>query len=251
MKDLQIAPFAFDFNIGKDTDGRINLTDLWKAAGSPLNKALKDWIRLSSTENFIQTACKFLEVEKSHLIKVQKGKGKVQGTFGHKQIAVEYAQYLDPKLAIAVNEIFFQRIEEEKNPQLAIDRGVETYRKMGKDENWIKLRLTGSIPARNEYTKTIASHGAKNPEDYRECTNAIYQPLYAKDAKGIRENKGLAKHANVRDNMSHIELTAVMLSEELAAKSIQDKNIRGVDKLVAESKRISSIFGKAILEAQR
>ena len=84
---------------------------------------------------FFQSAEKFLNVGKSHIIKTKRGKG--GGTYGVKQVALEYAQYLDPDLAVLVNEVFFQRIEEEKNPDLIAQRYFKAYQRKGKSNEWI------------------------------------------------------------------------------------------------------------------
>jgi len=41
-----------------------------------------------------------------------------------------------------VNEVFFQRLEEEKNPDLIVDRAIATYKRKGKDDKWIHIPVT-------------------------------------------------------------------------------------------------------------
>ena len=125
--------------IETDKDGNVSLTDLWKASGCIPNKEVKDWIRLGSTESYIKSASRFLKVENSHLIKIKRGKG--GGTFAHPHVAIEYAQYLSTDLAVFINNVFFERVEEEKNPQLAVDRAVDTWKRQGKSDKWIDERL--------------------------------------------------------------------------------------------------------------
>jgi len=76
-----------------------------------------------------------LKGKKSNLIKIKRGKG--GGTWSHKTIALRYAQYLSASLASIVNQVFFQRIEEEKNPDLIVDRAITVYKKHGKDDKCI------------------------------------------------------------------------------------------------------------------
>jgi hypothetical protein len=91
----------------------------------------------------VRVASRILNIGISDIIKSKRGKG--GGTYGHKQIAVEYAQYLDEHLAVLVNEVFFQRIEEEKNPDLIADRAIATY-KSGRRRDFIrKSRLRPHI----------------------------------------------------------------------------------------------------------
>lgn len=205
-------------NIGRDGD-LLSLTDLWKAAGSPENKRPIDWQEKESTREYIETlAITFNSAEKA-LLKTRKGRW--GGTYAHKSIALAYAKYLDPALHVLVNEVFFQRIEEEKNPDLIGQRYIKAYKKRGKDNKWISERLK-SIDSRNEFTKTLAAHGVTG-EGYRNCTNAIYEPLYGGTASVVREKKGLIKGQSVRDNMSRVELAAVGLAEALASDEIDKK----------------------------
>lgn len=219
----ELVVFANGVEVRSDKDEFISLTDLFKASGSPANKAVKDWIRLSSTESFIGAVGRMLKVDKSHLIKIKRGKG--GGTYAHKQIALEYAQYADPNLAVAVNQVFFERLEEEKNPEKAIDRGISGYKKQGYSEEWISDRLTGKA-ARLSFCSTLSRHGVTN-KGFGPCTNALYTPLYGGGSEVIREKKNLPAKANPRDHMSQMELSAIRFAENLAADTIERKNLKG------------------------
>lgn len=100
------------------SEDMISLTDLWKEAGSIESKAPKHWLGNDQTKGFIHALCKIQKVTENYLLKIKRGKG--GGTYAHKQIALEYAQYLDERLGVLVNEVFFQRVEEEKNPDLML-----------------------------------------------------------------------------------------------------------------------------------
>lgn len=115
-------------NVGRDGE-MYSLNDLWVIAGSPKNKNPYEWQRLPTSEEFISSACKILNTEKSRIIKSKRGKG--GGTYGVRQVALEYAQYLDADLAVLVNEVFFQRLEEENNPDLIGQRYLKAYQKKG------------------------------------------------------------------------------------------------------------------------
>ena len=216
MSDL--TPFGF--NISREQTGMICLNDIWKAADSPKNKSVTDWMRLDSSKNFIETAIRFLDMGKSHIIKVQRGKGKVQGTFAHQQIALEYAQYLDPKLAIYVNELFL-------NPEVATNHAVAIWEKKGKSKSWIGERMAG-ILNRKQFTDALMMHGVRG-SGFKDCTNGIYTPLWGGGADVVRLKKGLKEKSNTRESMSEIELAAVRLSELLAKESIEKLNAHGND----------------------
>lgn len=233
-------------NIGRDGD-LLSLTDLWKATGSPENKRPIDWQEKESTREYIETlAITFNSAEKA-LLKTRKGRW--GGTYAHKSIALAYAKYLDPALHVLVNEVFFQRIEEEKNPDLIGQRYIKAYKKRGKDNKWISERLK-SIDSRNEFTKTLAAYGVTG-EGYRNCTNAIYEPLYGGTASVVREKKGLIKGQSVRDNMSRVELAAVGLAEALASDEIDKKDIRGNGRCEVASRRASRSVANALIDHKK
>lgn len=148
-----------------------------------------------------------------------------------------------------VNEVFFQRIEEEKNPDLIGQRYINAYKRKGKDNKWISERLK-SIDSRNGFTKTLAMHGVTG-EGYRNCTNAIYEPLYGGTASVVREKKGLIKGQSVRDSMSRVELAAVGLAEALASDEIEKKNINGNGSCEIASRRASRSVANALIEHKK
>lgn len=233
-------------NIGRDGD-LLSLTDLWKAAGSPENKRPIDWQEKESTKEYIETlAITFNSAEKA-LLKTKKGRW--GGTYAHKSIALSYAKYLDPALHVLVNEVFFQRIEEEKNPDLIGQRYIKAYEKRGKSADWTAERLK-SIGTRNMFTRTLAAHGVSG-DGFRNCTNAIYEPLYGGTTNVIRAKKGLSKHQSIRDNMSKVELAAVGLIEALASDEIERKDIQGNADCEITSRRASRTVANALIEHKK
>lgn len=202
----------------------VSLTDLWKEAGSPKNKEPKFWLRQDYTLELIETLSATLNVISNHLLKIKRGKG--GGTYAHKSIALAYAKYLDARLHVLVNEVFFQRIEEEKNPDLIVDRAIDTYKRKGKSDTWITKRIKGKAK-RNEFTSCLSRHGVDSPEGFKKCTNAVYKPLYGGSTAIVRKKKNLPDTANIRDNMSEVELSAVEFIESLSKDNIERQNARG------------------------
>jgi hypothetical protein len=229
--------------IGRDGD-KFSLNDLWILAGSPQNKDPRQWQRLPQAEEYLKSVSKILNVGFSHIIKSKRGKG--GGTYGIKHVVLEYAQYLDADLGVLVNEVFFQSVEEEKNPDLIVDRAINTYKRKGKNERWIAQRIQGKI-SRSAFTSTLASHGVER-EGFRNCTNAIYSHLYGGGTNVIREKKNLPKTANIRDHMSIAELMAVGLAEALASEDIEKNDLRGNGKCELASGKASKIVANAVME---
>jgi len=225
----------------------VNLTDLWKEAGADPQKTPAKWQETESSKGFILAVSKLLNIAKNDILKSRRGKA--GGTWAHKQIALEYAQYLDPKLAVLVNEIFFQRVEEEKNPDLIADRYISTYKKRGKTDRWISERLEGKLQ-RNHFTATLAAHRVTG-EGYKNCTNAIYEPLFGGGSVVIREKYGIDKSKNIRDNLSMVQLAAIKFSETLASEDIETNNRNGNAQCETASRRASNAVREALVNHKK
>lgn len=235
--------------LNMDSDGMGSLTGLWEFAGRPENMEPAKWIRTKEGDRFINSVCKIQNVLKKHIIRSKRGKG--GGTYGINQIVLEYSKYLDTDLSVLVNEVFFQRIEEEKNPDLIVDRAINTYKRQGKTDKWIKARLDGKIK-RKEFTSCLAKHGVESPLGFKKCTNAIYEPLYGEGGTSIiREKKNLPDTAKIRDNMSELELSAVDFAETLARHNIEAKKIDGERRCEQECQNSSRIVAKAIIDSRK
>ena len=234
-------------NIGKDGE-LLSLTDLWKAAGSIENKRPVLWQRQESTQQLIETIGIMMQSDSKSLWSTRRG-GLHSGTYAHKSIALAYAKYLDPALHVLVNEVFFQRIEEEKNPDLIVDRAIKTYKKKGKSDSWITKRLTGKAK-RNEFTTCLAAHGVEQ-EGFRNCTNAIYSHLYGGSTAVIREKKGLTTKQSIRDNMSEDELLTVQFTEMLSKRSIENENLQGNAQCEIACSRSSKMVANVLVQNKK
>ncbi|GAB3324683.1 hypothetical protein GCM10027299_22050 [Larkinella ripae] len=243
-----------EFPLHQDGDGLISLNDIWRMARSPLNKDPRTWLRSESAIRLMDTIMDILNVRKTHIIKVQRGRGKVTGgTWAHKQIALAYAKYLDPKLHYAVNQTFFERVEEENNPELAIQRGqdraIRTWKKQGKTDKWIETRLKGML-ARKHFTSILKAHGVKN-EGYKNCTNIMYVCLYGGTAEVVRYRKGIPDGTNVRENMPEVELIAVNLIEAISAEKIENNKLYGNAQCEMACRSVANNIAKALIHARR
>lgn len=233
-------------NIACEND-LVSLTDLWKGYGSDPQKTPAKWQETEQAKSFIKAACKLLNIAKNDIIKSRRGKG--GGTYAHRQIGSEYAQYLNPEYGVIVNEVFFQRVEEEKNPDLIADRYIKAYQKRGKDEKWIQERFEGKV-VRNTFTSTLAKHGVKH-DGFRQCTNAIYSPLFGGKTDVIRQKKNLPEKANIRDNLSRLELMSVKFAEELASENIKNNNLQGNNECVKASFIASNAVKDCVLKSRQ
>lgn len=104
-----------------------------------------------------------------------------------------------------------ERIDEVFDPEIAINRAIEYYRKKGYDDVWIKARLDG-ILNRKKLTDVWKDGGIKENYEYAVLTNEIYKSWSGMTAKEYKEFKGIRKES-LRDNMTDLEAVLTDLSE--------------------------------------
>ena len=138
-----------------------------------------------------------------------------------------------------------ERLDETIDPQIAIERAVETYRKQGYSEKWIKQRMN-SIDARNELTAEWHRAGVESGKDFAALTNVLTKAWSGLTVGQYKDLKGLRKE-NLRDNMTTTELALNMLAEASAAELSKDKNPKGLD----ESRKVTAQGGKIAGNARK
>lgn len=104
-----------------------------------------------------------------------------------------------------------ERIDETADPELAIDRALETYLKKGYSRNWINQRLK-TIEVRKELTDEWEKRGITDKRDFAILTDEITRTWAGRTTRQYKEFKGLKKE-NLRDNMTNVELVLNMLAE--------------------------------------
>ncbi len=108
-------------------------------------------------------------------------------------------------------EVGSDRLDEIADPEKAILRGAEYYRRKGYPEGWINQRLQ-TIEMRKELTDEWKARGIEQEKDYAILTNEMTKAWSGLSVKEYKEFKGLKKE-NLRDNMTNIELVLNMLAE--------------------------------------
>ncbi|HZK61665.1 MAG TPA: phage antirepressor protein [Anaerovoracaceae bacterium] len=104
-----------------------------------------------------------------------------------------------------------ERIDETADPELAIERALETYLKKGYSKEWIDQRLK-TIEVRKELTDEWNKRGVQKGVEYAILTDEITKAWAGLNTKEYKNFKGLKKE-NLRDNMTNIELVLNMLAE--------------------------------------
>ena len=135
-----------------------------------------------------------------------------------------------------------ERIDEAYDPEITINRALETYRKKGYSEEWINQRLK-TIDVRKEFTDELKRVGVSKNRDFAILTNMLTQVWSGYSVKEYKNLKGLKKE-NLRDNMTNMELVLNMLAETSSteiSKSTNEKGIKGAEKSVIKGGNIAKL----------
>ena len=118
-------------------------------------------------------------------------------------------------------------IHESVDPELTIERAVQSYRRLGYNENWINQRIK-SIEVRKALTDEWDKSGVKQGKEYAYLTDLMYRIWADMSAKEYKQYKGL-KNENLRDNMTNVELILNMLAEASATELSQKTSPRDIE----------------------
>lgn len=118
-----------------------------------------------------------------------------------------------------------ERIEEIIDPELTIERALDTYAKKGYSPEWINQRLQ-TIRARKELTDAWDAHGVKKGTEYGILTDEVTKAWSGMTTRQYKNYKGLKKE-NLRDNMSTLELALNMLAEATTTELTNAQNPHG------------------------
>lgn len=130
-----------------------------------------------------------------------------------------------------------ERIDEIEDPEIGIDRLMETYLKKGYSKEWINQRLK-SIEVRKELTDEWDERGVKKGKEYAILTDEITQAWSGFSVKKYKNFKGLKKE-NLRDNMTNLELVLNMLAEATTTEISKEKK----PKIFYENRKIAKQGG--------
>lgn len=118
-----------------------------------------------------------------------------------------------------------ERIDEVYDPEITINRALDTYRKKGYSEEWINQRLK-TIDIRKEFTDELKQKGISDSKDFAKLTNVLTQAWRGYSVKEYKNLKGLKKE-NLRDNMTNMELILNMLAETSSTEISKSKKQKG------------------------
>ena len=118
-----------------------------------------------------------------------------------------------------------ERIDETYDPEITINRALDTYRKKGYSDEWINQRLK-TIDIRKEFTDELKQKGISESKDFAILTNILTRVWSGYTVKEYKNLKGLKKE-NLRDNMTNMELVLNMLAETSSTEISKSTNKKG------------------------
>ena len=231
--------------VSQTEDGFWCLDDIWQIARSPKGKSPSSW-RTERTVRDLQIALHdrlFGNQETYKFSRIIRQVREPQRVFAHPILALTYASFLSPKLAIEIKEVWLRFAKADAT--LADDILA---RSSPAANEWAGIRALGRS-TRREYTDTLQVHGVKG-SGFRECTDAIYSELLGGPAWKIRDQRKLPSRVNLRDEMTTSELSYVMATESLAKDRIVEEDSSGNFECSVASGR-SAHFIRMAIEADK
>ena len=139
-------------------------------------------------------------------------------------------------------EVGRERIEETIDPELTIERALETYLKKGYTREWINQRLQ-AIQVRKELTDEWQDRGVQKGVEYAIPTDEITRAWSGMTTRQYKKLKGLKKE-NLRDNMSTMEIVLNMLAEATTTELSKVHQPQGFEESKEIAKRGGSYAGE-------
>ena len=230
IEDEQELEFIYDDKVrkvwnAKEEEWHFSIIDVCEVLTDSID-ARKYWNklkqRLSEEGNETVTNC--------HQLKMKASDGKMRKTdCANTEQLLRIIQSIPSKKAEPFKQwlakVGADRLEEIADPELAVERAIQTYRQKGYSEKWIEERLH-CIDIRKQLTAEWHRAGIKASQDYATLTNILTKSWSGKSIQEYKQFKGLKKE-NLRDNMTDMELTLNRLAELSATAIAKARNPKG------------------------
>lgn len=205
-----------------DANGFVCLNDIWAAAGADASRRPAEWRRTAGAKRLTGAlAARIMGISHnwpSGLVTSSKGAKGL--TYAHVVLALAYAEFLDPGLAVEVREVFLRY--KAADASLA-DEILE--RASLEDNRHVAARALGRV-ARGKFTDVLQVHGVVQPY-FAICTDTVYRTLLDKPASALKRSLGVPAGGSLRDAMSVTDLTAIAFAEALSADRIDAADCQG------------------------
>ncbi|TKC01733.1 BRO-N domain-containing protein [Pedobacter cryotolerans] len=141
-----------------------------------------------------------------------------------------------------------ERIDEIEDPEIGIDRLMETYLKKGYSKEWVNQRIK-SIEVRNELTNEWDARGVKKGVEFAILTDEITKAWSGFTVKEYKTHKDLKKE-NLRDHMTNLELVLNMLAEATTKEISKQKAPKNFEESKVIAKQGGTIAGNTRKEIE-
>jgi len=236
VKDLAIIDFN-GIQIAFEGD-KINLTHLWKSTGSKHSQRVQKWLLQDESQKFVGAVAEDLKALPEGVLRAKPGRN--GGTWAHWQIALAYAKYLSPKLHMRVNQVFKERVEEENNPELGINRSLERaerkWGREGKSEFWQGQRVN-SIMSQKRLMSVVGQRG-DDSFVYAIVNTEINKALLGETAREFKRNNKIPVKKATREFLDADKLTALDFTQMLVVKNLVAADAKGnsdIKKITADT----------------
>lgn len=231
--------------ISEDEHGHLCLEDIWEASGEKETRSPQKWRTTDGAKRLLNALLK--RVTESSLktkeyvpsVLYENRERENRGTFAHPILAAAYAGYLKPKLELEVREVWLRfRAGDASLADEILQKAT------AEANHWAGVRAL-SRSQRNAYTDVLQAHGVED-KGYMLCTERLYRHLLGAPSWALREKRGLPKKANLRNELSALELASVMAAEALATERISEEGRRGNDECAEATGRSAEFIRRAI-----
>lgn len=137
----------------------------------------------------------------------------------------------------------YERVAETVDPELAIQRAMQTYLKKGYSPDWVNMRLK-SIEIRKLLTDEWVNRGVRTTDEFSALTDDISLAWAGMTTKQYKNYKALKKE-NLRDNMTNLELVLNMLAEASTTEISQAKEPKTFPQNRKVARQGGAVAGKA------
>ncbi|MDR0803675.1 MAG: hypothetical protein LBO08_01110 [Rickettsiales bacterium] len=142
-----------------------------------------------------------------------------------------------------------ERIDEMSDPEIAIQRALDYYKRLGYSEGWILQRLK-SIEIRKELTNEWERGGIKKGKEFAILTDEMYSEWAGLNTREYKKLKELRKES-LRDNMTNIELVLNMLAEVTTTEITQRDKPHGLEQNMKVARAGASVAKTAKLDYEK
>ena len=149
-------------------------------------------------------------------------------------------------------KVGYERVQEIENPELAQERMKELYEKKGYPKDWIDKRLRG-MAIRQNLTDEWKERGLTDQTDYAILTAEISKATFGMTPSEYKQHKNIptTSKANLRDNMTDLELIFTMLGERVTTELSQNEKPKAMSEHKQVAKRGGRVAGNARKETEK